>query len=368
MSGGRGGKSRGRRPDDGTPPSSDRPPVTIKDVAKHAGVALSSVSRVLSGHPDISEAMRLRVEKAVAELGYEPDLVAQSLRGGSTRTVGFLLRDISNPLFANIARRCEQELRRAGYSMILMNSDGAADVEAVNLTVMRRRRVDGVVASLVSESSPATRQALAALRVPVVLVDREVEGFTSGAVLCDHYHGVRRAVEELLMRGYHRIALITGGLDVRSSRERVRGYSDAFAAAGVPVNRDLILTGGFDIDYGKTEVIRLFSRSQEATALVTGGVGITTGALRALRQLRLEVGRDVALVALDEWPMFDVLAPDLSSVARDSDEMGTASAWLLLDMIDGGQPRTVMTDTVFTPRASLGRVPPARNAAAVRKR
>jgi LacI family transcriptional regulator len=368
MSGGRGGKSRGGRPDDGTPPSSDRPPVTIKDVAKHAGVALSGVSRVLSGHPDISEAMRLRVEKAVAELGYEPDLVAQSLRGGSTRTVGFLLRDISNPLFANNARRCEQELRRAGYSMILMNSDGAADVEAVNLTVMRRRRVDGVVASLVSESSPATRQALAALRVPVVLVDREVEGFTSGAVLCDHYHGVRRAVEELLMRGYHRIALITGGLDVRSSRERVRGYSDAFAAAGVPVNRDLILTGGFDIDYGKTEVIRLFSRSQEATALVTGGVGITTGALRALRQLRLEVGRDVALVALDEWPMFDVLAPDLSSVARDSDEMGTASAWLLLDMIDGGQPRTVMTDTVFTPRASLGRVPPGRNAAAVHKR
>jgi LacI family transcriptional regulator len=345
----------------------ERSPVTIKDVAKRAGVALSSVSRVLSGHPDISEAMRLRVEKAALELGYEPDLVAQSLRGGSTRTVGFVLRDISNPLFANIARRCEQELRRAGYSMIVMNSDGAVDAEAVNLTVMRRRRVDGVIASLVSETSPATRQALAALHVPVVLVDREDEGLAAGAVLCDHYHGVRRAVEELLMRGYHRIALITGALDVRSSRERVRGYSDAFAAAGIPVKQNLILTGGFDIDYGKTEVIRLFSRSQETTALVTGGVGITTGALRALRQLRLEVGRDVALVALDEWPMFDVLAPDISSVARDSDEMGTASAWLLLDMIDGGQPRTVMTDTVFTPRASLGRVPPARNAAAVRK-
>lgn len=361
-------KPRNKASDGHAVPSELPNQVTIKDVAKRAGVALSSVSRVLSGHPDISEAMRLRVEQAALELGYEPDLVAQSLRGGSTRTVGFVLRDISNPLFANIARRCEQELRRAGYSMILMNSDGAEDAEAANLAVMRRRRVDGVIASLVSETSPATREALAALRVPVVLIDREVEGFTAGAVLCDHYHGVRRAVEELLMRGYRRVALITGTLDVRSSRERVRGYRDAFAAAGLTTDEDLILTGGFDIDYGKTEVIRLFSRSQESTALVTGGVGITTGALRALRQLRLDIGTDVALVALDEWPMFDVLAPDISSVARDSDEMGTASAWLLLDMIDGGQPRSVMTDTVFTPRSSLGLVLPARRSGAASKR
>ncbi|MBO4208427.1 LacI family DNA-binding transcriptional regulator, partial [Micromonospora echinofusca] len=143
-------------------------PVTIRDVAARAGVALSSVSRVLSGHPDVSAAMRSRVESAAKDLGYEPDLLAQSLRRGSTRTVGFVLRDISNPLFANIARRCEQELRRAGYSMVLVNSDGLVEAESEHLALLRRRRVDGVIASLVSETSASTRRALVGLRVPVV--------------------------------------------------------------------------------------------------------------------------------------------------------------------------------------------------------
>jgi len=332
--------------------------VTIRDVAVRAGVALSSVSRVLSGHPDVSAKMRIRVESAAKDLGYEPDLLAQSLRRGSTRTVGFVLRDISNPLFANVARRSEQELRRAGYSMVLANSDGGVEAEAINLSLLRRRRVDGVIVSLVSETSAATREALQALRVPVVLLDREVPGFSAGAVLCDHFTGLRRATEELLMRGHRRIALIPGGLEVRSSRERVRGYREAFASAAVEVDEDLVVAGGFDMDYAKAEVIRLFSRSPEPTALMTGGIGATAGALRALRQLRREPGRDVALVALDEWPMFDVFAPDLATVSRDSDEMGTASARLLLDMLDGADPSVVTIDTTFTSRDSIRALPP----------
>lgn len=344
-------------------PPSDLP-VTIRDVAARAGVALSSVSRALSGHPDVSASMRMKVEKAALDLGFEPDLLAQSLRSGSTRTVGFVLRDISNPFFANIARRCEQELRRAGYSMILMNSGGDVDAEPTNLALMRRRRVDGVIVSLVSETAPATRSALATLRVPVVLLDREVKGLHAAAVLCDHFTGVSRAVEELLLRGHQRIALITGWLDVRSSRERLRGYRAAFKAAGVPVDEALLLTGGFHEDYAKSEVIRLMSRSAEPTALLTGGIGATAGALRGLRQLRLEPGTDISVVALDEWSFFDVFAPQLASVSRDSDEMGTASARLLLDMLAGGEPRTVMLDTRFTPRSSisLSRLPPSRPA------
>lgn len=332
-------------------------PPTIRDVAALAGVALSSASRVLSGHVAVSHAMREKVEKAVRELGYEPDLLAQSMRSGSTHTVGFLLRDISNPLFANIARACEQELRQAGFSMILMNSDGTESVEGLNLNMLRRRRVDGVIASLVSETSASTVKALSALKVPVVLLDREVGGINAASVLCDHYSGVKLAVEELLVRGHRRIALITGPLTVRTSRERVRAYRDAFSSMNLPVDEELLITSSFHADFAKSEVTKLFSRPNEPTALVTGGIGTTAGALAALRQFRLEPGRDVSIVVLDEWPMFDISTPNLASVSRDSAEMGSTSARVLLDMLKGSEPRTVIIDTIFTPRASIKAVP-----------
>ncbi len=329
-------------------------PVTIKNVADRAGVALSSVSRVLSGHPDVSERMRQRVLEAVEELDYTPDLLAQSLRLGATKTIGFVLRDISNPLFANIARRCEQILRQAGYAMLIASSDGDVSAEVANLALLGRRRVDGVIISLVSETAPETRRALTELTVPVVLLDREVEELAVGAVLCDHYSGVRQATEELLARGHRRIGLVTGALEVRSSRERRRGYVDAFEDFGVPVDPTQLAFGEFDADFAKAAVVRLLSRRPPSTALLTGGIGSTTGALRAIRQLRLEPGNDVALVALDEWPSFDVFSPWLSSVIRDSGEMGAASAQLLLDILDGAAPRIETVDTMFIPRESLG--------------
>ncbi len=328
---------------------------TIRDVAAKAGVALSSVSRVLSSHPDVSARMRERVEAAARELGYEPDLLAQSMRSGSTKTIGFVLRDISNPLFADIARSCEQELRRSGYSMLITSSDGSLAVEAANLALLRRRRVDGVIASLVSEDAEENLTALKAVKAPVVLLDREVPGIIGGAVLCDHFTGVRRAVSELLARGHRRIALISGPLSVRSTRERLRGYESAHAEAGVPIDQAMLALGGFDADFAKAQALRLMSREPEPTALVTGGIATTAGVLRALRQLRAEPGRAVALVVLDEWPMFDVLAPHLASVARDSNEMGLAAARQIVDMISGARPRKVTIDTVFTSRDSIGR-------------
>jgi len=337
----------------------DGGPPTIRDVAARAGVALSSASRVLSGHDSVSEKMRAKVENAARELGYEPDLLARSMRSGNTKTVGFLLRDISNPLFATIARRCEQDLRRAGFSMILMNSDGIEANEAFNINLMRRRRVDGVIASLVSETATGTVEALRSLKVPIVLLDREVEGLTNAAVLCDHYSGLRDAMDTLILRGHRRIALITGPVTVRSSRERVRAYRDAFSAHGLEVDESLIMASSFDSDYSKSQVSQLLSREVTPTALITGGVAATAGALTAMRQLRVEAGRDISIVAMDEWPMSEFFSPTLASVVRDSTEMGAAAARLLLDMLSGLQPRSVTIDTVFTPRSSIVTMPRA---------
>lgn len=331
---------------------SENTQVTIHDVATRAGVAISSVSRVLSGHPDVSPSMRLRVKRVVDELGYEPDLLAQSLRRGATKTIGFIVRDISNPLFALIAQRCEQILRQAGYAMILINSDGEIKTETENFSLLRRRRVDGVIASLVSETSPSVKNAIENLRMPLVLLDREVAGLNAGAVICNHRQGVFEATKDLIDRGHREIAFISGGKDIYVTRDRLRGFYDAFKDAKVPIPTQWITLGRFQADFAATETQRLFTQNPRPTALMAGGIGSTAGALRALKELKIKPGKDIAFVAIDEWLMFDVFASEYSSVFRDPVEIGEQSARLILDMLKGGQTRQILVETKFIQRKS----------------
>lgn len=320
---------------------------TIRDVAALAGVALSSVSRVLSGHPDVSQKMRERVTAAADELGYEPDPFGQSLRSGSSQTIGFLLRDISNPLFANVARYAEQRLRQAGYSMIITSSDGDPEVEATNLNILRRRRVDGLIASLVTETAPSTIKELQAYQVPIVLLDREVADLPTAHVLSDHYSGVHKAVKYLIENKHTDIAMITGALDVRSSRERLRAFTDAFEQAQIPVPEHLCFFGSFQDEFARNVVLDLMTKDPKPTAVLTGGIGPTIGALSALRDLNIPLENGMEVIALDVWPGFDLFAPNIGSVTRDSKEMGTHTAELLLTALKGNDVQDIMLQTEF---------------------
>ena len=204
---------------------------TMHDVAARAGVALSSVSRALGNHPDVSKRMRRRVLEAASELGYEPNFLAQSLRTGSTQTIGFVVRDIANPFFAAIANGAEQLPPRARLR------DAARQLRR---RPGHRRRPHQRAAPATSRwADPQHRRprttgrrldAIAGLAPPIVLVDREIPELDVSAVLCDHYTGVRAATEDLIAHGHRRIALITGQRNVRPVRERIRGMTDAMAA------------------------------------------------------------------------------------------------------------------------------------------
>lgn len=326
--------------------------VTIHDVAAKAGVAISSVSRVLSGHLDVSEKMRTKVESAVSELGYEPDHLAQSLRKGATNTIGFMIRDITNPLFSIVAQSAEHELRKAGYSMILINSHGDLGAEKENFALFKRRRIDGVIASLVSEESPYVRNTINELGAPVVLLDREVTGLNASAVICDHSQGVKLATADLIKNGHSRIAFVSGRKDVFISRNRINGYEEAFKEAKLKIDENLIRLGKFGEQFAYEQTKDLFTAKNKPTALITGGIGASTGALRALKELDIKPGKGVAFVALDEWPMFDVLTADLSSVYRDPEHMGREAARLILDLIAGKGTAQAVVPTIYRQRAS----------------
>src|SRR5215218_5250120 len=205
----------------------------MREVAQLAGVAISSVSRVVTGHPDVSPRMRERVMEAVDELGYEPDLLAQSLRRRATNTVGFVVGDISNPLLAEVALGAERSLGQAGYSMLLTNSENDPARDARHMRLLLQRRVDGLLLSLAAEDDLDTVRMLEQIDTPIVLIDRELpRTVRASAVLSDHRAGMRAAVEHLLELGHRDIGLILGQ-PLRFSRERRLGLQDAYQARGL---------------------------------------------------------------------------------------------------------------------------------------
>src|SRR3954468_11974701 len=206
----------------------------MRQVAERAGVAMSSVSRVLAGHPDVSPAMAERVVRAVEELDYRPDILAQSLRRRETLSVGFVVGDISNPLVAEIVTGAESALHASGYSMLLTNSRGDPQLEAAHIGLLARRRVDGLVISVVDESDREALSALRGLDIPVVVLDRTVPAeLAVSRVLSDHRSGMKAAALHLLALGHRRLGLISGA-PVRPALERRAGIEEALTEYGLP--------------------------------------------------------------------------------------------------------------------------------------
>lgn len=327
-----------------------QPRPVMKEVADRAGVALSSVSRVLNGHPDVSEVMRNRVVDAVAALGYEPDFLAQSLRTGETMTIGFVVGDISNPLMSQIALGAEVGLREAGYSMLLTNSVNDPSLDAQHLRLLQQRRVDGVLLSLSDEADPQINTALERLDVPGVLVDRHIVGSSFASVLSDHASGIKAAIAHLEMLGHHRIGLVSGNPNVRPSRERANALRRA-CRAGNGLS-GVVRTGAFTSEHGYLATLELLSGSDAPTALIAGSNQILVGVLRALRELNIDVPDGISLITCDDIPLAEFLTPPITTISRDFGEMGSLAAELLLEQLDGHKPRTELLPTGFRPTAS----------------
>ena len=327
---------------------------SMREVAELADVAISSVSRVLSGHPDVSADMKVRVLDAVAQLEYEPDFLAQSLRRGQTLSVGFVLADISNPLMADIVLGAEAVLRTAGYSLVLMNSENDETLDAAHIRFFQSRRVDGMILSLASETHEATLEAIASVGVPLVVVDRELPPqFDTSAVVNEHAGGMEAAVRHLVGLGHRRIALISGSLEQLPGRQRQLGMQHVLAESGGGVE-GIYLPGSFSKIHGAAATRELLALDERPSAIIAGGNQLLIGCLGVLQEAGLVVGRDISLVTCDDVPLNILYQPPIASIARDTVELGRVAAELLLERLgeDGGPARRVLMPTTFMPRAS----------------
>lgn len=331
--------------------------VGLRDVAARAGVGVATASRVLSGRRSVNAEMRRRVLAAAEELGYQPDILAQSLRRGLTRSVGFIADDLSNHLIADIATGAEGALRAEGYSLLVMNSEMEPGLDAVNIRVLRARRVDALMMAPVTEDDPGLVRELTALDIPFVDIEGDLPAGTRASfVHSDHRAGVSAAVRDLLARGHSAIAVMTGPAIYRSARQRRHAVADVMAdnASGSrvqAVEAELSHAGG------RAATAELIDGPEAPSALVVGGWQLLTGVLEAVRERGLRLGRDMSLVASDPPPLASVFEPPLAAITRDAHGLGVRAAELLLERLRRPDlaSEQVMLPTAYRAKESVGR-------------
>lgn len=306
----------------------------IQDVAKHAGVSIATVSRVLNGSARVSAGIKKRVEDAMEALSYEPNPAARSLRRNRSRIIGLLISDIQNPFFMGLIRGVEDQALRHEYSLILCNSSESPQREQQYLDVLYAERVAGVIVVPTREHlGEETRKRFCERGIPIVAVDRRLKDKNIDAVLVDNLRGAREAVAHLVANGYRRVGVITGPQRVTTGRERLEGYRLALQDAGIPFDPALERHGPFNAETGRTLAEELLGLEPPIDALFVGNNLMTLGAMGAIRERNLRLPADLALVGYDDIQWAEVGPVSLTTVIQPVYELGSTAALRLFQRL-----------------------------------
>jgi LacI family transcriptional regulator len=350
----------------GHAPESGR--ASIRDVAAHAGVSVTTVSHALNNTRFVSPAARAKVEEAARALGYVPSEVARGLKHNTTRTLGMLVPSNSNPYFAEIIRGVEHGCYAAGYSLLLCNSNDDPARQADHLRVLAERRVDGLVLVASGDDAQIVEHCRG-LRLPLVLLDREIEGVAADLIEVDHAAGGELATTHLLGLGHARVACVGGPVDLMPSREREAGWRRALAKAGVVPRPSELVRGDFGPQGGATAMRTLLRAADPPSAVFVCNDMMAIGALNAAHAEGVRVPQELSVVGFDDIELAAYTLPPLTTVAQPKEAIGTGAAQLLLERIRAG--RTELARRVLQPelrvRESTAAVPRGRAGADARE-
>ena len=328
----------------------------INDVARRAQVSAATVSRVLNNVPTVDPALADRVRAAAAELGYLPNGVARNLRRQRTDVIQLIISDVENSFFTAVARGAEDAAQRAGFSVLLGNSDEDPGKEARYLAVAAEEKVAGVILSPNHRSSDVSQ--LARMGIPVAIIDRWLgPGFDT--VRADSRTAALTATDHLFAAGWTRPACITGPETARTARDRLQGYLDAYRARRRrAASAALIRHADFREAEAEVAAASLLGSRRPPDSLFVANATMALGALAALAARRLRPGRDIGIVAIDDAPWARLLTPGLSVVAQPGYEIGATAAQLLLERVAGDRerpPHDIVLPTRLIVRASSSR-------------
>lgn len=340
---------------------------TITDVAKQAGVSVSTAARVLSGIGYAAEDTRKLVLEAAKELGYVPNHIARSLRTRRTKMIGLLIGDVENPFYSTIAKHVEAVAKDTGYHVVLCNSNDDPDAEKQYLDLLEGMRIDGLIIT----PTIRNRRALARLRqkgIVIIQVDRRVEGLGADAILVDNEAGAMAAVSHLIEAGHSRIGILPGDLDVPTARQRLAGYERALKEHGIVVRDRLIKAGSFHREHAIEDATELIGAMPAPTAIFAANNILAEACLLALEDLGLRVPSDISLVAFDDVPWMSMVNPPVTTVRQPIADMARGAVELLLRRLREDEPGAANTMVFRSELLDRGSVAPVRKARAAASR
>lgn len=305
---------------------------TVYEVARAAGVSPATVSRFLNGTAKISDEKRASIEKVIEQLNYKPNVLAQSLKMGSSRTIGVLTQSLVSGYFNEAMTGIDEAMKDAGYVPLIMSGHWHASEEAERVELLIARRVDGLVILTGNMSDAQILQY--ARRVPIVAFGRKLEGKQAFGFCLDNYQAACDAVEYLIEQGHRRIAFIEGPPEQEDARARLAGYRDTLARHNIKVHPKLIVPGDFQESGGLLAVNQLLETGQRFSAIFAGNDLTAYGARLALYRRNIRVPEDVSIIGFDDLHSSMCTTPPLTTVRQPLFDVGMCIGQIMLKMIN----------------------------------
>jgi LacI family transcriptional regulator len=311
------------------------PKTTIQDIARELQVTPSTVSRALNDHHSISEATKKAVARAAKKLHYRHNKIASSLRLGRTKILGVIIPSAEINFFGSVVHGIEKVARQRDYTILIYQSNEQTGNEQEGVETFLRSRVDGILVSIAKQTTDFSHLAeIKKRRVPLVLFDRAIDTLGVPSVVVDDYTGAYKAVQHLREQGCQRIAHISGPNHVAIFSQRLKGYTDALADAGLPVATEYIIEGSISIESGKRCMQQLLALPTPPDGVFAVEDFTALGAMQAIKEAGLQIPNDVALIGFANEAFGAFITPSLSTVDQQTIRMGEEAAKLFFDHVE----------------------------------
>lgn len=324
--------------------------VTISDIAKEAKVSHATVSRVLNNSGYVKDETRKKVLEVIKDLNYTPSAIARSLSTSKTNTIGVIIPDINNLFFGEIVKGITEIADEHNLNIILCDTDEDKDKELRAINVLKEQRIQGLIITPTFYKKTGNSENLNTLKnlgIPIILIDGHVEYLDFSGVFIDHIKGAYDGTTALIEAGHRKVAIITGDMNSRPAKERLKGYEKALEAHNIPVENQYIFYGDYKYETAYEITKKILKMDNRPTAIFVSSNTMILGCIRAFYEEKLSIPRDMAIIGFDKVDVLDIIGMNISFINGPSNELGKIGMQMLLELLNNKHCTEIKRRTIL---------------------